>query len=161
MTDSYQPKTYREQGGDRFVIKAGGSLRDEQPAGGQYPSVVFHHEFPFNHVVGAAAETQNLTLPDGIEVIDAYALKTGAGGSATTGGFTLQLQSSTGGAISNAITCSVVNNARVAIATLNDALKAVGRGGVLRAVRAGGNGATAAGKNIAATLHVLGVKRST
>jgi hypothetical protein len=161
VSNGYQPHIYREQGGQRQVIKAGGSLRDEQPVSGAYPAVVFQHDYEFAHVVGAAAETQNITMPDGIDVIDAHAIKGTLGGSATTGGLTVQVQTSTGGAISNAISVAIVANTIGRAGTLNSALASIARGGVLRAVRAGGNGATAAGKNIGFTLRVLGVKRGT
>ena len=68
-------------------------------------------------------------------------------------------QTSTGGAISDAMDIKKVDNTLTRAATLNDALAARAAGGIIRVVRAGSAGTSTAGGNIGAMIRVTAVKR--
>lgn len=154
---SYNPLVYREQGGAKMVVKAGGAIWDKQARGDNEPSIVFEHQVTLEQATALVAAV--VTPPDGMEIIDVFAEKTG-GGSGTTVS-TVQVLSSSGGAISNALNIKVVDNTVVRAGTLNRALRNIPKGGSYQVARAGSVGSTAAGANIGVIVHVLGVKRST
>lgn len=160
MADSeYTPLVYREQGGQKLVVKQGGDIWDKQARGDDIPSLVFEHQATFEQATVAAA-TVTLTPPDGCEIIDAFVEKTGAGSASTAS--TVQLQTSTGGAISDAMSLIAVDQAIVRAGSLNDALRVIAKGSSYKVVRGGASvGSTAAGRDISAIVHVLMVKRGT
>ena len=164
---SYQPKVYRKQGGSSQVIASGGDIAveqgakiwDDQPEQSALPSMLFHHDIDVPQSTAATPQTINLTIEDRIQIVDVSVLKYGGGASGTTVS-TVQVQSSTGGAITNAIDAKVVDNTIVRAGTLNDALAVRPAGGVIRVVRAGSIGA-GAGLIVSSKVRVIGVKRST
>jgi hypothetical protein len=164
---SYQPKVYRKQGGDAQVIAAagevevqqGGKIRDDQPEQSSLPSIVFMHDIAVPHSTAATPQTVNLTIEDRMQIVDVQVLKTGGGASGTTVS-TVQVQTSTGGAITNAIDAKVVDKTVVRAGTIDDALAVRAAGGVIRVVRSGSIGA-GAGAVVSSIVRVFGVKRST
>ena len=174
---SYGPKVYRKQGGNTLVVASGGDIQaesggtiqleqgtriyDDQPQESSLPSLVFMYDIDVaNSTTGA--KTVDLTITDRVQIIDAFAKKYGGGASGTTVS-TVQVQSSTGGAITNAINVKVVDNTIVRAGTINDALAVRAAGGVIRVVRAGSAGSStgATGLLVGSIVHVLAVKRST
>lgn len=145
--------------GNQLNIESGGRLRDNQAAEGAQPAIVFHHDFVFSHVAGAAASTRTITLGDGMEIVDVTVLKSAAGSSGTTA-LTFQVKSSTGGAITGALSAKGVVGTLTRATAITDSLKTVAPGGTLKCARAGTAGSTVAGVNIAGIVRVFGVKRS-
>lgn len=164
---SYQPKTYRAQGGDEFVvadagvlnIEQGGQVKDDQPMQSALPSMLFMHDIEVPQSTAATPATINLTITDRLQIIDVSVLKIGGGASGTTVS-TVQVQTSTGGAITDAMDTKKVDKTITRAATIDDALAVRPAGGVIRVVRAGSIGA-GAGSIVSSIVRVVGVKRST
>jgi hypothetical protein len=174
---SYQPKVYRDNGGDRQVIassgeqkvesggivriESGGRLLDEQAAGGARPALVFQHDITLAHAVEAAT-SQSLTVGDKIQIIDVFVQKTGGGSSGSTSTLSVTLKTSTGGAITDAIDIKKPDKTIVRAGKIDDAFQVIAAGGSIKAVRAGTTaaGSSAATKNLAAVVRVIAVKRS-
>lgn len=162
--NGYQPGVYRKHGGNELTvqsggvvrIEAGGQLIDEQAQGSSVGALLFNFDFVLTDDT-AGAQTKSIVIKDTIEIIDVSALKTGGGSSGATA-LTAQLQTSSGGAISNALDIKQVDKTIVRAGTLDDALVSVAAGSTLNVVRAG-SGSTVAGNN-AAVVRVTAVKRS-
>jgi len=163
---SYQPKIYRKQGGATQVLKSGGDIEvqrggkiwDDNAEQSSLASMVFYHDVLLPHSSGASALTVNLQVEDRLQIIDASVLKTGGGSSGTTL-LTAQVQTSTGGAISDAMDMKKVIGSITRAGVLSPTLAIRAAGGVIRVVRAGSAGTSVAGGNIAATIRVTAVKR--
>jgi len=171
---SYEPKTYRKNGGDTQVVASGGKIEVESGGevelksgstltaalDGSIAKVVADvnviggltvlHQF---NLANAATGSTNITLTHKTQVIDAWVVKTAAG-AGNAGASTVQVLS-TGDAITDAMVIrNVADQAIVRAGTINDANHAIAAGGVLRVTRTKAE----AGDNNACIVYVLGIR---
>ena len=130
-------------------------------AGAAKPGVLLMHDITFTQTT-TSPQTIDTTISYRLQVIDVSVLKIGGGSSATTV-LTAQVQTATGGAISDAINMKGLDKAITRAGSIDDALQTVGTsvGGVIRVVRAGSIGAGTAGHNVQGIVRITGLKRST
>lgn len=158
---SYQPKTYRKQGGDEFVVASGGKITVESGgkvtvnAGGEIaPATTGNASIvgasPVVHRIdlaaGALADT-DVVLTYKTRVIDAFLILRGAGVSTTT----LQVKNGTS-AITDAMAASGNDQAVVRAASIDDAAYEIAAGGTLRVTSATG------ASQPTATVYVIGLR---
>ena len=163
---SYTPKIFRKQGGATQVVGAGadvevqrgGKIWDDQPQQSSLPSMLFMFDINLPHSSGASALTVNHQIEDRVQIVDVSLLKTEGGSSATTV-LTAQVQTSTGGAITDAMDMKKVDKTITRATLIDDAFAVRAAGGIIRVVRAGSVGTSVAGGNIGAVVRVTAVKR--
>lgn len=109
---------------------------------------------------GATAGSVELAAPRKLTIIDVLARKTGAGSSGTTV-LTVQLATSTDGAISDAIDMKGVLGKVGRAATLVPSLAERAAGAIIKATRAGSSGTSNAGMNTEITVRVVALARAT
>ena len=101
-----------------------------------------------------AASTNSLTVNDKIEVVDAWIVKTGGSASTSTGTESIAIQTSTGGAITDAMDISKADGSITRAGTISDALYTIAAAGTIKAVKV----TTTTSVNSACRVYVVGRK---
>lgn len=176
---TYQPKVYRQQGGDEIhiasgglaVVESGGELRINAGATVTYPGstaysagakMPFWLELPIlaQSTDGATVGSVTMVTPQKCEIIDVIFQKTGAGSSGTTV-LTALVATSTDGGITDAVDMKVIVGTIKRPAKIVASLATRASGAVIKATRAGSSGTSVAGLNVEITVRVLCLPRAT
>lgn len=127
--------------------------------GSSEPAILVHHDIVVPHTSGGS--TVELVVKHRLQIIDVTALKTGGSATASTSVVTVQLKTSTDGAISDAMSIKVADKAIVRAAELDDALHIIAAGGTIKVTKVGVGDSTVVDGDQSSIIRITGVRRST